>query len=80
MEMEQIVSLIHSSFSKAKTMVVMVKDKTTTLWKSGVKGKIILCAALILILRIVWPSGTVKPVRPAVITVDDVRWTYSSRR
>lgn len=40
------------------------------------KGKVILCAAAILALWIVWPSGTKEPptpVRQAEITVDDVR-------
>ena len=63
-EMEQDTSMIHSTLSKMKATAVMAKDKTVTLWKSGVKGKAILCAAAVLVLWIVWPSG---------ITVDDIR-------
>lgn len=42
--------------SKAKSVGIAAKDKTTALWQSGVKGKVVLCAAALLALWLVVPS------------------------
>ena len=42
--------------AKAKTLAMTTKDKTVTLWKSGIKGKVILCVAAFLVLWIAIPS------------------------
>ena len=57
---------INLLFSTAKATAGAAKDKIVTIWKRGVKGKIILCASMLLILWIAWPSGKSE-------TVDDVR-------
>lgn len=43
--------------AKVKVAATSAKDKIVALWKSGVKGKVILCAVAALVLWIVWPSG-----------------------
>jgi len=42
--------------SKTKAAAVTTKDKTVTLWKSGIKGKVILCGVALLVLWIFFPS------------------------
>ena len=42
--------------AKAKTMAMTTKDKTVTLWKSGIKGKVILCGVTLLVLWLFFPS------------------------
>lgn len=42
--------------AKAKVVATTVKDKTVALWKSSLKGKVILCTSSLLILWLIMPS------------------------
>ena len=42
--------------AKAKTMAMTTKDKTVTVWRSGIKGKVILCGVTLLVLWLFFPS------------------------
>ena len=60
---------------KVKTVVSMIRDKTVSLWTSGRKGKVILCAAALMALWFVWPSGNgdADAKQETEMTIEDVR-------
>ena len=62
-------------FAKVKMAANVVRNKTVSLWKSGWNGKVILCAAALLALWFVWPSGKgdAETKREAEMTVEEVR-------
>ena len=65
----------YAFFDNVKIVSVGVRDKTVSLWKSGIKGKAILCVVALLALWFVWPSGKgeAEAKREAEMTVEDVR-------
>ena len=42
--------------AKIKVVAIAAKDKTVTFWQSGMKGKVILCGAALLVLWLFFPS------------------------
>ena len=62
-------------FAKVKMAANVVRNKTVSLWKSGWNGKVILCAAALLALWFVWPSGKgdAETKREVEMTVEEVR-------
>lgn len=53
--------------AKAKVVATTAKDKTIAMWKSGIKGKVILCTFSLLILWLIMPSCSNEESDSAVV-------------